>query len=228
MSRARLVTLFLACFAAATASPAAEPDATLPAAAVAAEAPRVEAAVEPAAAESPVAAAPAPVARNLQVLPKNISDSELRSVMRKLNRALGVGCDFCHVEQDPASDENPMKVMSRKRLRQMKKWNDKHNPAGEQKLTCWKCHQGKRTPEYLQYLRTPQDQLRFLSVMMELAGGEDMGTMSGALHVIQEGDSPKASGAKGGSTGSPKSSYGKAPRQAQKPAEPPPTKSPGE
>lgn len=34
--------------------------------------------------------------KNLQVLPKNISDHQLDSIMDIYNRALQVNCDFCH------------------------------------------------------------------------------------------------------------------------------------
>ena len=34
--------------------------------------------------------------RNLKVLPKDISDHMLDSIMQTYNKALGVTCDFCH------------------------------------------------------------------------------------------------------------------------------------
>ncbi len=43
--------------------------------------------------------APAQKDRNLQVLPNDISDEKLDSIMQTYNKALGVKCDFCHVKQ---------------------------------------------------------------------------------------------------------------------------------
>jgi len=34
--------------------------------------------------------------KNLKVLPKDISEQRLDSVMNEFEKALGVGCDFCH------------------------------------------------------------------------------------------------------------------------------------
>ena len=62
--------------------------------------------------------------RNLQVLPKDISDQRLDSIMQTYNKALGIGCSFCHSEHksipdslDYASDTNGMKEEARKMMR---------------------------------------------------------------------------------------------------------------
>ena len=54
--------------------------------------------------------------KNLKVLPKNISEQTLDTVMHEFTKALKVDCDFCHVkpadsteEWDMASDEKPEK-----------------------------------------------------------------------------------------------------------------------
>ena len=44
---------------------------------------------------APVAAAP----RNLQMLPKDMTQQDVVAVMQRFTRALGVGCTYCHVEQ---------------------------------------------------------------------------------------------------------------------------------
>jgi hypothetical protein len=52
---------------------------------------------------------------NLQVLPAQLSRASVRSLMKQYERALGVSCSYCHVEDrdsgviDYASDENPRK-----------------------------------------------------------------------------------------------------------------------
>ncbi|MFN7973661.1 MAG: photosynthetic reaction center cytochrome c subunit family protein [Acidobacteriota bacterium] len=108
--------------------------------------------------------------RNLQVLPRDISAAELRSVMEKLDRALGVKCDFCHVPDDPASDANPRKVVSRARLREQKAWNEKHAATGK-RLTCYKCHLGKAVPDYV--AQTRGDPAAAVARVKEITGIED-------------------------------------------------------
>jgi len=44
-------------------------------------------------------APPAPVPRNLQVLPKGSSQQDVLAVMQQFTRGLGVACTYCHVEQ---------------------------------------------------------------------------------------------------------------------------------
>src|SRR5688500_1351360 len=62
--------------------------------------------------------------RNLKILPKDISDQKLDSIMQSYNNALGVKCNFCHVPMktikdslDYASDADPMKEEARKMMR---------------------------------------------------------------------------------------------------------------
>ena len=62
--------------------------------------------------------------RNLKVLPKDISDTKLDSIMQTYNIALGVKCNFCHVPMknmpdslDYVSDSEPMKEEARKMMR---------------------------------------------------------------------------------------------------------------
>ena len=42
--------------------------------------------------------------RNLKVLPKDISDEKLDSIMQTYNIALGVKCNFCHVPMKNIAD----------------------------------------------------------------------------------------------------------------------------
>ena len=63
-----------------------------------------------------------PKFKNLQILPKDISDHDLDSVMHHFSQALGVKCNFCHVrneeekKMDFASDEKPEKKIARKMM----------------------------------------------------------------------------------------------------------------
>src|SRR5688572_108841 len=59
--------------------------------------------------------------KNLQILPKDISVEKLDSIMQSYNKALRVGCEFCHTlvkdEFDFADDKLPMKAEARKMMR---------------------------------------------------------------------------------------------------------------
>ena len=60
--------------------------------------------------------------KNLQILPKDISDHDLDSVMHHFTASLGVKCNFCHVvdtvakKMDAASDAKPEKNIARKMM----------------------------------------------------------------------------------------------------------------
>lgn len=60
--------------------------------------------------------------KNLQILPKDISDHDLDTVMHHFSAALGVKCNFCHVrnedakKMDFASDDKPEKNIARKMM----------------------------------------------------------------------------------------------------------------
>lgn len=98
--------------------------------------------------------------RNLKVLPKDISDQKLDSIMESYNVALGVKCDFCHVKQktypgdfDYAADTEPMKDEARKMMRMtidINKnnfwYNKNEQPEYLKTVTCKTCHKGEPFP----------------------------------------------------------------------------------
>lgn len=98
---------------------------------------------------------------NLKVLPKDISNADLDSVMSGFEKALGVGCEFCHAknkinkdEFDYASDDNPEKEIARKMLKMTEMINKEffdytiEYKAGElMAVSCKTCHSGKPRPE---------------------------------------------------------------------------------
>ena len=98
--------------------------------------------------------------RNLKVLPKDISDAKLDSIMQSYNIALGVKCDFCHVPMknikdslDYASDLEPMKEDARKMMRMTIKINKenfyfdkKQKPEYLHTVSCKTCHRGEPFP----------------------------------------------------------------------------------
>ncbi|HEY6502723.1 MAG TPA: c-type cytochrome [Chitinophagaceae bacterium] len=100
-------------------------------------------------------------ARNLKVLPKDISDEKLDSIMHTYNKALGVNCAFCHTPYNknlPDSlnyevDENPMKEDARKMMRltiQINKdyfyYDTLQRPEYLKVVTCFTCHRGDPFP----------------------------------------------------------------------------------
>lgn len=102
---------------------------------------------------------PEPKAKNLKVLPKNISKEELDKVMDDFKLALGVRCSHCHAPMkdnpkklDFASDEKPEKETAREMMRMTAKINKKyfHEAMKEgntiAKIACITCHNGKTEP----------------------------------------------------------------------------------
>lgn len=100
--------------------------------------------------------------RNLKVLPKDISDEKLDSLMQTYNIALGVKCNFCHTPMknmvdslDYAADEEPMKEEARKMMRMVIDinknnfyYNQKERPEYLNTVHCNTCHRGEAFPEY--------------------------------------------------------------------------------
>jgi hypothetical protein len=98
--------------------------------------------------------------RNLKVLPKDISDVKLDSIMQTYNIALGVKCSFCHVRVkniadslDYFSDAEPMKENARKMMAMVIEINKKHfyfdkavRPEYLNTVTCKTCHRGHEFP----------------------------------------------------------------------------------
>lgn len=93
---------------------------------------------------------------NLKVLPKDIGKDELRALMKGWNNALGVKCNFCHVQSldDPkklnyASDAKPEKEMARSMYKMTAKINKKyfgHEKGALPEVSCNTCHGGKKEP----------------------------------------------------------------------------------
>ena len=109
-----------------------------------------------------VAAVKPPKDRNLKVLPKDISDAKLDSIMHTYNIALGEKCNFCHTPFDEkfpdsldfASDKNHMKEEARKMMRMtidINKTNFYFDKAKKPEyltaVTCKTCHRGQVFPE---------------------------------------------------------------------------------
>ena len=99
--------------------------------------------------------------KNLQILPKDISEEKLDSIMVAYNTALGVNCKFCHSaikdfpdSLDYAADTEPMKADARKMMRMVININttnfyfDKNErPEYLKVVHCNTCHRGEAFPE---------------------------------------------------------------------------------
>lgn len=98
--------------------------------------------------------------KNLKILPKNISEKALDSVMEHYSVSLGVKCGFCHVHNelrdtwDMASDANPDKLIARKMMLMTTGINAKYFPPEKgvknsqaiQTIFCYTCHKGEAIP----------------------------------------------------------------------------------
>lgn len=98
--------------------------------------------------------------KNLKVLPRNITEQQMDSVMHNFTDALNVKCSFCHVrdkntnEWDHASDANKHKLITRDMMKMTTEINEKYfdYTGTEIKLgtplmvTCYTCHNGHKEP----------------------------------------------------------------------------------
>ena len=99
--------------------------------------------------------------KNLKILPKDISEQKLDSIMESYSKALGSSCSFCHAEVknfpdslDYASDANTMKENAREMMRMTILINktyfhfDKNEkPEYLKVVNCKTCHRGEPYPE---------------------------------------------------------------------------------
>jgi len=98
--------------------------------------------------------------KNLKILPKEISEQTLDNVMDEFSHALGVKCNFCHVQIDSlnwdmASDQKPEKSVARKMIKMANKINKdffkaktKYGDEGAVlEIHCVTCHRGEPHPE---------------------------------------------------------------------------------
>ncbi len=95
--------------------------------------------------------------KNLQILPKSISDEALDSVMHEFSISLGVRCNFCHARKadttqrglDFASDAKEEKNTARNMLKMTAylnehyfNWNNSTRPDTIHAVVCFTCHRG--------------------------------------------------------------------------------------
>ena len=102
-----------------------------------------------------------PEYKNLKVLPKDISQQDLRALMGKFTRALGVRCDYCHAAKpgeqrlDFALDDKPEKKTARVMMEMTRDLNQKYIATLEDhsdppiRVECATCHRGIAHPRPL-------------------------------------------------------------------------------
>jgi predicted Zn-dependent protease len=107
-----------------------------------------------------------PPPSNLQVLPKDISREQLLTTMQAFTSALGVQCNYCHVQEgrggrnDMAADEKPTKKAAREMMLLARDINTKL-PAAVSKsadattrVGCATCHRGVAIPKQITDIMT--------------------------------------------------------------------------
>jgi hypothetical protein len=114
--------------------------------------------------------------KNLHILPQDISEDGLDSVMHHFTASLGVKCNYCHVrntetkKMDFASDDKPEKLIARKMMLMSIDINKNHFVDIEEQMhdkdgkvvvenegdsvkymlkyvTCYTCHHGEEHPD---------------------------------------------------------------------------------
>jgi len=76
---------------------------------------------------------------------KILTPDNFMPAMRSFTVALGQNCNFCHVQGDRASDENPKKNIARHMLEMVQQINSNF-PDGKMHVTCYTCHRGATEP----------------------------------------------------------------------------------
>ena len=101
---------------------------------------------------------------NLHVLPDTLSREQVIGIMGGVTRALGVRCNYCHVDRiengrtvfDFAADDKPTKRTAREMFRMVQAINDTYlaglasRAEPTVRVQCFTCHRGVRRPRTLQ------------------------------------------------------------------------------
>lgn len=82
---------------------------------------------------------------NLKVLKANTRE-DVEQIMRTFTSGLGVQCNFCHVAESFAADDNPNKDTARRMIKMVQKINDDF-PDRKLHVSCYTCHRGEAEPK---------------------------------------------------------------------------------
>ena len=86
-----------------------------------------------------------PAPTNLKML-KAATGAEVRQIMRTFTSGLGVQCNYCHVQGNFASDDNPKKAIARHMIEITQRVNGQF-ADGKMHVTCYTCHRGEAIPK---------------------------------------------------------------------------------
>lgn len=84
------------------------------------------------------------VFKNVQVL-KDVPSDQIVPSMKFISAALGVRCEYCHVENAFDKDDKKPKLIARKMMQMMFAINA-NNFEGRREVTCYSCHRGSPKP----------------------------------------------------------------------------------
>jgi hypothetical protein len=92
-------------------------------------------------------AADAAPGKNLQVYPKTTDTKVIKEDMKKMSKALGVQCDYCH-DMAAMDKDSEMKKKARDMMKMTASINDQVKKGGfKQAVTCNTCHAGQKKPK---------------------------------------------------------------------------------
>jgi len=97
------------------------------------------------------------VFKNVQVL-KDVPSDQLVPSMQFITSALGVQCEYCHVEKAFDKDDKKPKQTARKMIHMMFAINTS-NFEGHQVVTCYSCHRGSPKPLAIPMIAESQTRL---------------------------------------------------------------------
>ena len=85
--------------------------------------------------------------RNIQIL-KGVPAKKVIPIMKAFNRALGVECMACHVQDDWPNESKPQFGIARNMFKMVKTLNE-NQLARIGEVGCWTCHAGQTSPSRL-------------------------------------------------------------------------------
>jgi hypothetical protein len=81
--------------------------------------------------------------------------SEVRAAMERINRALGVECTHCHIQDQWTDASKDAYATAKNMIAMVKAVNEQLAEVTETRVSCWTCHGGQTKPS-----RVPQDRMK--------------------------------------------------------------------
>ncbi len=92
-------------------------------------------------------AADAAPAKNVQIYPKGTDTKALKEDMKKIGKALGVQCDYCH-DMSAMDKDTDLKKKARAMMKMTMSFNTQAKAAKfTQVVSCNTCHLGQKKPK---------------------------------------------------------------------------------